>query len=72
MNTTDTCKSDVQHKPAELNTEEIAQVSGGRQILVDGMLLEMSDHSIATLVHTAARQITVKGVAYPGSQREEW
>lgn len=59
-----------------LNTTEVEQVHGGRQVYLDGMLVEMSDSQIAGLINSGAvRQITVKGIAMPpaqGDQRVVW
>ncbi|MCB1800273.1 MAG: hypothetical protein KDI82_01155 [Gammaproteobacteria bacterium] len=65
------------HAPlASLSESEIEQVHGGRQVYLDGMLVEMSDNALAGLINSGAvRQIVVKGIAMPptqGAQREIW
>lgn len=61
---------------ASLSESEVEQVHGGRQVYLDGMLVEMSDTALAGLINSGAvRQIVVKGIAMPptqGDQREIW
>ena len=55
----------------ELDSHEVVQVAGGKTVYVDGVQMEVSDMALSALLNVAA-QITVKGVAYPGSQDEDW
>lgn len=48
-----------QQKASELSSQETEQVACGRQVYLDGMLVEMSDAGIPALINTGAvRQIT--------------
>ena len=55
----------------ELDDHEIHQVAGGKLVIVDGVQMEVSDLALSGLLN-AASQITVKGVAYPGTQGVDW
>ena len=57
-----------------MTTEEMANVDGGKQMYVDGILMEVSDLALRGLLNVA-EYVVMKGVAMPGTggkQDEIW